>query len=99
MAIPTDPPYFLVYPIVYNDGEDQNHFYTAASPSGMCTRSCMCLPQLQHVDKDLVHWRTYEGSCLIILCGAQYRTLFPEIAMPHNHWGPLIDHNTGDPTP
>ena len=100
MANPTNPPYCLVYPTVYsNDVEDQNHFNTAASPSGMHTRSYICCALLQHVDKDPVHWRTYEASCLVIPCGAQYRTLFPEIIMPHNHWGLLIDHNTAEPYP
>ena len=97
MATPTDPLYYLVYPTVYNDDtEDQNHFNTATSPSGMCTCSCMCCALLQHADKDPVHWRTYESSCLIIPHGAQYRTLFPETITPLNHRGPLIDHNTGE---
>ena len=41
----------------------------------------------------------YEGSCLIVPCGTQYRTLFPEIITPHNHRGLLIDPNTGEPYP
>ena len=95
MAIPTDPLYCLVYPTVYKeDTKDQNHFNTAASPSGMCTQACICCTLLQHADKDPVCWRTYEGSCLIIPHSTQYRTLFSEIVMPHNHWGPLIDHNS-----
>ena len=98
MAISTNPPHCLVYPTVYNnDVEDQNHFNTAASPSGMCTHSCICCTLLQHADKDPVHWRTYEGSCLVIPHGTQYRTLFPEIVGPHNHWGLLIDHKTCAP--
>ena len=43
MAIPTDPPYCLVYPSVYsNDAEDQNRFNTAVSLSGMHTCSTPC---------------------------------------------------------
>ena len=100
MAVPTDPPYSLVYPTVYNNNmEDQNHFNTAASPSGLCTHSCICHALLQHMDMDLVCQRTYKGGCLIIPHGAQYRTLFLEIIVPHNHWGPLIDHNIGEPYP
>ena len=100
MAIPTNPLYCLVYPTVYNDdAEDQNHFNTADSPSGIHTCSCMCHALLQHVDKDPVCWRTYEGSHLIIPCGAQYRTLFPEIVTPHNQQGLLIDNNTVEPYP
>ena len=52
MAVPTNPPYCLVYPTMYNDAEDQNHFNTAASPSGMCTCVCMCHSLLQVMDKD-----------------------------------------------
>ena len=97
MAIPTNPLYCLVYPTVYNkDAENQNHFNTAASPSGMCTCACMCCALLQLVDKDPDNRRTYEGSCSQ---STQYRTLFPEIITPHNHWGPLIDPNTGEPYP
>ena len=45
--------YYLVYPMVYNnDAEDQNHFNTAASPSGMHTHVCMCHCLLQLTDKD-----------------------------------------------
>ena len=56
MAIPTDPPYCLVYPTVYNeDMEDQNHFNTAASSSGMCTHACICHTLLQLMDKDPDH--------------------------------------------
>ena len=100
MAIPTNPPYCLVYPTVYNDDtEDQNHFNMAGRPSGMHTCSCICCTLLQDTDKDPAHQRAYEGSHLIIPCGAQYRTLFPEIVTPHNHQGPLNNHNTGEPYP
>ena len=100
MVIPTDPPYYLVYLMMYNDdAEDQNHFNTAASPSGMHTHVCMCCSLLQLMDKDPDNQRTYEGSRLIVPHGAQYQTLFPEIVTPHNHWGPLIDPNTGEPSP
>ena len=72
MAVPTDPLYCLVYPTVYNTGtEDQNHFNTAASLSGLHTHCCICCTLLQHADMEPVHWRTYEGSCLIIPHGAQ----------------------------
>ena len=99
MAVPTDPSYCLVYPTMYNTGvEDQNHFNTAASLSGLHTCSCICCALLQHADMEPVCQRT-DSSCLIIPHDAQYRTLFPEITVPCNHWGPLIDHNTGEPYP
>ena len=48
MAIPTDPLYCLVYPIMYNnDAEDWNHFNTVASPSGLHTCYCICCTLLQ----------------------------------------------------
>ena len=100
MAIPTDPPYCLMSPTMYNDGvEDQTHFNMVASPSGMHTHVCMCHSLLQFADKDPKNRRTFEGSCLIVLHGAQYQNLFPEITTPHNHWGLLIDPNTRGPHP
>ena len=99
-AVPTDPPYCLVYPTMYNDGmEDQTHFNTVASSPGMHTHVCMCCSLLQFTDKDPKNKRTFEGSHLIIPCGAQYQNLFPEITAPCNHWGPLIDPNIGEPYP
>ena len=88
MAIPTDPPYCLVYRIVYHENiEDPSHFNTSANPSGMCTHSCMCHTLLQHADMEQLHQRTFEGSRLIIPCGEQYRTLFPKIVAPRNQQG------------
>ena len=49
MAIPTNPPFCLVYPTVYNnDAQDQNHFNAAASPSGMHTHLHMLHPASAH---------------------------------------------------
>ena len=67
------------------------------SPSGMHTCACMCHALLHLADKDPDCWRIYEGSHLIVPHGTQHRTLFPEIVMPPNHQGPLIDPNTGEP--
>ena len=97
MAIPMDPPYCLVYPIVYNDdvaAQNQNHFNTVGSPSGLCTLDLMCHALLQHADLTEAHKWKYEGSCLIVPCGSQYKTLFSEITMPRNHQGLLIDHKS-----
>ena len=65
----------------------------------MCTHACMCRALLQLADKDPDCQRTYQGSHLIVPHGAQYRILFPEMVMPHNHQGLLIDQNTGEPYP
>ena len=92
-----DPPYCLVYPIIYNDDiatQNQNHFNTAGSPSGVPTLDLMCHALLQHADLTEAHKQKYEGSHFIVPHGTQYKTLFLEITMPHNHQGPLIDHNS-----
>ena len=45
MAVPTDTPYCLVYPTMYNDdAENQNHFNTAASLSGLHTNPASVTP-------------------------------------------------------
>ena len=59
----------------------------------------MCCSLLQLTDKDPKNRRTFEGSHLIVTCGTQYQSLFPEITMPCNHWGLLIDATTGEPYP
>ena len=88
MAIPTDPPYCLVYPIVYLCQPLRN------------VHTCLhCCTLLQHVDMEPFHQRTFEGSCLIIPYCVQYRTLFLEIVALCNHRGPLIDPDMNDPFP
>ena len=102
MSVPTDPPYCLVYPMIYSDStpiENQNHFNTVASPPGQHTCGCICHILLQHADLMEAHKRKYNGSCQIISHSAQYKTLFPEITMPCNHWGLLIDNSSGKPYP
>ena len=102
MAEPMDPPYCLVYPRIYSDDiatENQNHFNTMGSLPGLCTCTCICHTLLQHADLTEAHKQKYSGSHLIVLHGTQYKTLFPEITMPHNHQGPLVDHSSGKPYP
>ena len=102
MTIPADPPYCLVYPMIYSDDvatKNQNHFNTAASPPGLHTHSCICCTLLQHADLTEAHKQKYNGSHLIVPCSIQYKTLFPEITMPRNHWGPLISHSSRKPYP
>ena len=69
MAIPTDPPYCLVYPTIYSDDiatKNQNHFNTISSPPGLHTQACMCRTLLQHADLTEAHKPKYNGSCLIV---------------------------------
>ena len=72
MAVTMDPPYCLIYPVVYNDDvatQNQNHFNTVASPSGLLTHTCMCCTLLQHADLTEAHKQKYGGSCLLVPCG------------------------------
>ena len=102
MAVPTDPPYCLVYPNTYNNEvalENQNHFNTMGGAPRLCTGFCICHTLLQHVDLTKAHRQKYNGSHLIVPRGTQYKTLLPEITMPHNHQGPLLDLHSGKPFP
>ena len=58
MALPTDPPYCLIYPNTYSEEvalENQNHFNTTGGPPGLHTSSCICHTLLQHVDLTKAH--------------------------------------------
>ena len=102
MAIPTDPLYCLMYPNTYRDEValvNQNHFNTVGGPSELCTSSCICCALLQHVDLSEAHRQKYNGSCLIVPQGAQYKTLLPKIIMLCNHRVPLLDLHSGKPFP
>ena len=100
MALPTEPPYCLIYLTVYDDkAEDKICFNTSGSPSGMCTSVCMCHSLLQFTDMEPENRRMFKGSHLIVPCGAQFEHLLPEITVPHNHRGLLVNPNTGKPYP
>ena len=102
IVVPTEPPYCLIYPTMYETevpAEDQHHFNTRGNPVGMHTGACMCLALLQLADTQPALQLTFKGSCLIIPHGTQYKNLFPEIMALHNHWGPLKDPKTGLPFP
>ena len=94
MAIPTDPPYCLMYPNTYSEEvalENQNHFNTVGGLPGLCISACICHALLQYVDLTKAHRQKYNGSHLIVPGGTQYKTLLPKITMLHSHWGPLLD--------
>ena len=102
MAIPTDSPYYLMYPNTYSDEvalENQNHFNIVGAPPGLCTSSCICCTLLQHVDWTEAHRQKYNGSHLTVPWGTQYKTLLPKITMPCNHWVLLLDLHSGKPFP
>ena len=53
MAVPTDPPYCLMYPNIYSNEvppEDKNHFNIVGGPPRLCTHACICHALLQHAD-------------------------------------------------
>ena len=77
MAVPTDPPYCIVYPRIYSNDiatKNQNHFNTMGSPPGLCTHACICCALFQHADLTEAHKWKYNGNRLIVPCGAQYKT-------------------------
>ena len=102
MAMPTVPPYCLMYPNIYSDEvalQNQNHFNTMGGPPGICTGSCICCALLQHADLTEAHRQKYNGSPLIVPQGTQYKTLLPKITMSCNHRGPLLDLHSRKPFP
>ena len=100
MALPTEPPCCLMYPMVYdNNTKDKTHFNTMDCPSGMHTKACVCHSLLHLMDMDPTNRQKFKGSRLLVPCGAQYKTLFPIIAELCNHHRPHVDPNTGEPYP
>ena len=85
--------------------QNQNHFNTAGSHSGVCTHDLMCHALLQHVHLTEAHKQKYEGSHLIVPCGTQYKTVSkdhhathqpqqPE-TLPHVHGRRLLPSGQG----
>ena len=81
MALPTEPPYCLMYPMVYdNNMKDKTHFNTTDSPSGLHTEACVCCSLLHLMDTDPANRQKFKGSHLLVPHGTQYKTLHPIIA-------------------
>ena len=100
MALPTEPPYCLVYPTVSDvNAVYKTNFNTVGSQSGMHTEACMCFSLLHLMDTDPANRKKFKVSQLLVSHGMQYKTLFPIIVEPHNHCGPLMDLNTREPYP
>ena len=102
MAVPTEPPYSLVYPNIYAASvppEDRNHFNIQGGPPRLCTCICICHALLQHANLSKAHRWKYHGSHMVITWGAQYSHLLPEITMPCHHQVLLIDLHMGEPFP
>ena len=100
MSVPTDPPYYLIYPMSYMKDVEPDHFYTHNNPAGTHLHHCICHATLQHMTDDPHHCREYGGSCLILPHRAQHKEqLFPKILKLQNHWAPLTDPITKEPFP
>ena len=99
ITLPTDPPYHLMYPTAYDDHTmNKTHFNTMGCPSGMFTETCVCCSLLHLMDIDSANRQKFKGSCLLVPCSTQYKTLFPIIDESlHTHHWPLMDLNTGKP--
>ena len=98
MSIPTDPPYYLVYPTSYVKGIEPNHFDTLNSPTGMHLHCCVCRATLQFSNDDPKQRTKYVGSHLILPRGVQYNEwLYPSILELWNHCSLLIDPVMGEP--
>ena len=100
MAIPTDPPYCLVYPTCHIRDADPDHFDTRNNLVGTRLCCCVCHTTLQFSNDEPKECTNYTGSRLILPHGAQYNEqLFPTILKPQNHCGLLIDSVMGEPYP
>ena len=98
MSIPTDPPYFLVYPTSYIKGIKPDHFDTRNSSVGMCLHRCVCCTTLQFSNDDSKLHTKYVRSHLILPHWVQYNDrLYPTILELRNHCDLLIDPAMGEP--
>ena len=91
-----------MYPNIYSDEvalQNQNHFNTVGCPPGLHTSSCIYCALLQHADLNEAHRQKYNWSHLIVLQGAQYKTLLLEITMLCNHRGCSLIFTVGNPFP
>ena len=100
MDVPTELPYCLMYPIVYNEkAVNKTHFTTLSSPSGLCTGACVCHTLLLHMNDYPAKRQGFKGAHMLVPHGTQYKMLFPVMAKLHNHCSLLMDPKTGEPYP
>ena len=102
MAFATEPPYCVAYAAEYRDKDPskmtsrdpENHWYVMASEK-MIVRRLLSVPNWEPSEKKRI-----KGGRLLILRGVQYGPkLFPELVVPRNHAGPLIDSAMGQDAP
>ena len=97
MAFATEPPYCVAYTTDYENKdpskmtprETLNHAYTMVT-NNMMVRRLLSVPNWDPMDRKHI-----KGGRLLIPRGVQFSPkLFPEIVIPHNHAGPLVDSTT-----
>ena len=102
MAFTTEPPYCVVYAAEYRDKDPskmmprkpENHSYVMVSEK-MIVRRLLSMPNWDPSER-----KHTKGGRLLIPWGMQYGTkLFPELVVPCNHAGLLIDSATGHDAP
>ena len=101
IAMPTNPPYCLVYTNTYLSTVpllEWTPFNTVGSPPGLCLGKCMCCVLLQVADLSTERKRQYAGSHLIIPRGTQFTNRFPTTVNPRNH-SSLLRNAEGVPYP
>ena len=85
MAVPTEPPYCLVYPNIYTASvppKDRNHFNVQGGLSRLCTHVCICHTLLQHADLSKAHKQKYQALLIDLHMGE----LFPMVLVGTSNW-------------
>ena len=101
IAVPTNPPYCLIYANTYSSTVpplEQTPLNTMGNPPGLHLGKCMCDALLQVADLSVERKWQYAGRCLIIPHGSQFTNRFPTIVEPHNHSSLLrnaLPHGSG----
>ena len=95
IAFAKDPPYCVPYAVDYKNTNDPskmtpheplNHAYTMVT-SNMVVRRLLSVPNWEPAERKLTI-----GGCLLIPRGIQFGLeLFPDLVIPCNHVGPLVD--------
>ena len=102
MAFATDPPYCVAYAADYKNNElskmmprePLNQAYAMVTDN-MMVRRLLSLPNWEPTER-----KHTKGGRLLILRGMQFGPkLFPEIVIPRNHAGPLVDLTTWQEVP
>ena len=103
MAFATDPPYCVVDAMDYKNTNDPskmtpreplNHAYTMVT-SNMVVRRLLSVPNWEPTERKLT-----VGRRLLIPRGMHFDSeLFPDLVIPHNHAGPLVNSATHQEVP